>query len=79
MTRRGFMDVFVEDIIVRIVLDISGMNPEDIYLGLSLKTNCFIVKYTVTNVVLEIPLPVVVKDDFKWSINNGILEVEIQR
>jgi len=79
MSRKGFTDIFVEDSIVRVIVDLSGMEPEDIWLGVSKKMNSFIIKYVITNVILEIPLPVTVTDDFVWFINNGVLEAEIKR
>jgi len=79
MSRKGFTDVFVEDSIVRVIVDLGEMNPEDVWLGVSKKTNSFIIRYIITNIVLEIPLPVTVTDDFVWFINNGVLEAEIKR
>jgi HSP20 family molecular chaperone IbpA len=79
MTSRGFRDIFVEDSIVRIVVDLSGMNKEDVWLGVSMKKNSFIIKYVLTNAVLEIPIPVKITEDFEWFMNNGVLEVEIKR
>ena len=79
MSRRGFYDVFVEDELVKIVVDISGMDPKDIWLGVSMKKNSFIIKYVVTNVVLEIPIPVLIKEEFIWDVHNGVLSTEIKR
>ena len=79
MSRRGFTDVFVEDDLVKIVIDIRGIEAKDLYLGISTKGNSLIVKYVKTNVVLEIPIPVTVTDQFDWFVNNGVLAVEIKR
>ena len=77
--RVGFFDVFVHDEYVQVVIDITGIDIKKLYIGVSKKKNSFIMKIPNNKNIFERALPVIVKDDLKWTVNNGILEVNIMR
>jgi HSP20 family molecular chaperone IbpA len=77
--RKGLSDVIIEDDIVRIVMDLSGIEKEEIDIKILIKDKLVSIKHGPTKSILEIKIPVKIKDDFVWTFNNGVLDVEIKR
>jgi HSP20 family molecular chaperone IbpA len=78
--RRGYSDVLVEDAVVKVILDISGLDPNDLSIVVSTTRNSVVIKHKPTAVVQDISVPVhILEKNIEWTVNNGVLEVTVRR
>lgn len=75
--RNWFYDIFVKDDQILVVVDISGLDPDKLLIGISKKFNSLIVKHELPEEIHEIALPINVDSISNWVCNNGVLSINI--
>lgn len=75
--RKWFMDFEINDKYVIVTVDITGIEPKDLWIGVSNTLNSLVLKHN--NDTRDIPISVKVTENFDHFINNGVLTVTIER
>lgn len=75
--RKWHADVLIKEKTVQVVVDITGMEQEKLFVGISNLLNSLVLKYE--DISRDFPISVKVLDDFEMSVHNSVLVVDIKR